>query len=73
MLIKVAGKPAITSSMALRKMCFHRMRSSLTPLARAVTTYCLRISSRKAFLVNMVRAAKPPITVASTGRVMCHR
>ena len=41
-----AARPADAAPMgisALRKMCFHNTWRSLRPLARAVTTYCLRI------------------------------
>ena len=43
------------------------------PLARAVITYCLRISSRKVFLVSMVITANAPATEAVTGKVICQR
>jgi len=45
----------------------------VSPFERAVTTYCLLISSRKEFLVSMVRLAKPPTTSAVTGSMMCQR
>ena len=45
----------------------------MRPLERAVTTYCLWISSRKEFLVSMVSPAKPPTTRAVTGKVMCQK
>ena len=40
---------------------------------RAVSTYCLRISSRNEFLVNSVDVAKAPSDMAVTGSAMCHR
>ena len=72
-LMKAAGKPAITISIALRNTWPYRTRASDKPLAFAVVTYCLLISSIKLFLVNSVRVAKLAIVVAITGNVMCHR
>ena len=43
------------------------------PLARAVVTYCLEISSRKEFLVSSVAVAKAPSAIAKMGSAMCHR
>jgi hypothetical protein len=43
------------------------------PLARAVSTYCLRISSRKQFLVKIVSIAKAPIPMAISGSVRCQK
>ena len=63
----------INGNSALRNTCFHSTRRSDKPFARAVSTYCLRISSRNAFLVSIVITAKFPTTEATTGNVMCHR
>ena len=71
--MKAAGKPVTMGMSALRNTCFHITWRSLKPLARAVVTYCLRISSKNAFLVNMVVTAKLPSTIAITGSVMCHK
>ncbi len=71
--MKAAGKPVTMGMSALRNTCFHSTCRSLRPLARAVITYCLRISSRNAFLVSMAVTAKLPSTMAVTGRVMCQR
>ena len=49
--------------MALRKTCPRARARSARPLARAVSTYCLRISSRKEFLVSIVSVAKLPTTM----------
>ncbi len=38
---------------------------------RAVTTYCLRISSRNEFLVRSVIVAKAPSAIDTIGSVMC--
>src|ERR1700676_1369945 len=46
---------------------------SLQPLARAVITYCLRISSRNEFLVSNVMVAKAPSAIEISGRVMCQK
>ena len=70
--MKAAGKPATISSIALRNTWPYSTRRSPAPLARAVTTYCLRISSRKQFLVSIVSPAKPPTTRAVVGSTMCH-
>ncbi len=67
------GKPTISGSSALRNTCFHNTRRSDKPFARAVSTYCLRISSRNAFFVSIVITAKLPTTDATIGNVMCHR
>ncbi len=40
---------------------------------RAVSTYCLRISSRKEFLVRSVEVAKAPSAIAIIGSAMCQR
>ena len=69
--MNACGKPATISSMALRNTWPYSTRCSPAPLARAVTVYCLRISSRKQFLVSMVRLAKPPATMAIVGSTMC--
>ena len=69
--MKADGNPATISSMALRKTWPYSTRRSPAPLARAVTTYCLRISSRKQFLVRMVSPAKPLATSATVGSTMC--
>ena len=69
--MKAAGKPATINSMALRKTWPYSTRASPAPLARAVSTYCLPISSRKAFLVSIVSPAKPPMTSAMVGSTMC--
>lgn len=71
--MKAAGNPVTSGIIALRKMCFHSTRRSDKPLLRAVSTYCLRISSRNAFLVSMVTTAKPPTTDAVIGSAICHR
>ena len=68
-----AGKPVMIGINALRKTWRHSTLRSSTPLARAVITYCLRISSSTEFLVRMVITAKPPITIALMGSVMCQR
>ena len=70
---KAAGKPAITISMALRKTWPYSTRRSVRPLARAVSTNCLFNSSRKLFLVSMVKVAKPPMVNAVKGSAKCHR
>ena len=70
--MKAAGKPATTISIALRKTWPYSTRRSVRPLARAVSTYCLWISSRKEFLVRKVSVVKPPITMAPIGSAMCH-
>ena len=59
--------------MALRNTCRHSTVRSSTPLARAVSTYCLRISSSTEFLVRIVITAKPPSTIAVTGSAMCQK
>jgi len=46
---------------------------SSKPFARAVTTYCLLISSRKEFLVSMLSVAKPPMTIAKIGNAKCQK
>ena len=71
--MKAAGKPVTMGISALRITCFHSTWFSGRPLARAVSTYCLRISSRKEFLVSMAVTAKLPNTMAVTGSAMCHR
>ncbi len=71
--MKAAGKPVTSGISALRKICFHSTRRSDRPLARAVSTYCLRTSSRKAFLVSIVTTAKLPTTDAVIGSTRCHR
>ncbi|MNH38706.1 hypothetical protein D3C72_2130710 [compost metagenome] len=71
--MKADGKPAMTSSMALRNTWPYSTRFGLRPLALAVTTYCLLISSRKLFLVSKVMVAKLPITRAVTGRTRCQK
>ncbi len=72
--MNAAGKPVTISGIsALRNTCFHSTRRSDKPFARAVSTYCLRISSRKVFFVSIVMTAKLPTTDAITGNVMCHR
>ena len=43
------------------------------PFARAVITYCLRISSKNEFFVSSVRVAKAEIVEASTGSDMCQK
>ncbi|MNN27047.1 hypothetical protein D3C81_1405700 [compost metagenome] len=67
------GKPAITSSMALRNTWPYSTRGRLRPLALAVTTYCLLISSRKLFLVSKVMVAKLPMTSAVIGSTRCQK
>ena len=71
--INTAGKPAITISIALRKTWPYNTLRSDRPLARAVTTYCFLISSRKLFLVSNVSVAKAEMVEASTGSVMCQK
>ena len=71
--MKAAGKPVTMGSKALRNTWRPSTWRSLRPLALAVTTYCLRISSRKAFFVSMAVTAKLPATMAVTGKVMCQR
>ena len=71
--MNAAGKPVTKGINALRMTWRYSTRFSLKPLARAVSTYCLRISSRNAFLVNMVMTAKEPSTLAVTGKAMCHK
>jgi hypothetical protein len=58
---------------ALRKTCRHITVRSLAPLARAVRTYCLWISSSTEFLVMMLITAKLPRIMAVMGRTMCQR
>jgi hypothetical protein len=70
---KAAGKPVMMGIIALRNTCRQRTLRSSTPFARAVITYCLRISSRTEFFVRMVITAKPPITIALTGSAMCQK
>ena len=70
---KAAGKPVMIGIIALRNTWRQSTRRSSTPLARAVITYCLRISSSTEFLVRMVMTAKPPITMAVIGSVMCQK
>ena len=70
---KADGKLAITISIALRKTWPYSTRRSVRPLARAVKTNCLLISSRNEFLVSIVNVAKPPTVSAATGSTMCHR
>ncbi len=69
--MNAAGNPATISSIALRNTWPYSTRVSDAPFARAVTTYCLRISSRKQFLVRIVRLANPPATRAMVGSTMC--
>ena len=57
----------------LRKTCFQSTCRSLSPLARAVSTYWRRISSRNVFLVSSVLIAKLLTTAAVTGNVTCQR
>ena len=71
--MKALGKPAIMISMAFRKMWPYSTRRSLKPFARAVTTYCLVISSRNEFLVRSVRPANPPITSEKMGSAKCQK
>ncbi len=67
------GKPAITISIAFRKMCPYSTRFSPQPFARAVITYCLRISSRNEFLVSIVVVVKAPSAIANSGSVRCQK
>ncbi|MNY31381.1 hypothetical protein D3C86_1655430 [compost metagenome] len=71
--MNAAGKPVTSGINALRNTCFQSTRRSARPLARAVSTYCLRISSRNAFLVSMVMTAKLPTTDAVIGSTRCQR
>ena len=43
------------------------------PFALAVKTYCFPISSKNAFLVKNVNPATPPLVIANTGNVICHK
>jgi hypothetical protein len=63
----------MTISMALRNTWPYKTCRWFSPLARAVTTYCMLIWSRNEFLVSMVSPAKPPITIDATGSVMCQK
>ena len=67
------GKPVTKGIIALRNTCFQSTLSSLKPLALAVITYCLRISSIKEFLVSMVITAKLPNTDAVIGKTKCQK
>ena len=71
--MNAAGKPVTSGISALRKMCFHSTRGCDRPLARATSTYCLRISSMKVFLVSIVTIAKLPITRQVSGSVRCQK
>ena len=64
---------AITINIELRKTWPYNTRFGLKPFALAVSTYCLFISSRKEFFVNIVKPAKPPMTIDVTGSTMCHK
>ena len=55
------GKPVMIGISALRNTCLNSTLRSESPLARATSTYCLRISSTNVFLVRMVIVAKLPI------------
>ena len=63
----------MSRSLRIEKQACAALLMLLSPLALAVRTYCLRISSRNAFLVSMAVTAKLPNTMAMTGSVMCHR
>jgi len=69
--MNAAGRPVMIGIRALRNTCFQRTFFSGTPLARAVSTYCLRISSSTEFLTSMVITANPPTTMAVTGSAIC--
>ena len=43
------------------------------PLARAVSTYCLRISSRNEFLVSSDIVAKAASAIEISGKVRCQK
>lgn len=70
---KAAGKPVRSGIIALRKTCFQSTSRCGAPFARAVSTYCRPISSRKVFFVRMVTIAKLPTTDAVTGKAICHK
>jgi hypothetical protein len=72
-LTKAPGNPAMTIIIALRKTWPYSTRFSVRPFMRAVSTYCLRISSRNEFLVRKVEVANEPSTSADTGSTMCQR
>ena len=59
--------------MALRKMWPYSTWLLLQPLARAVSTYCLRISSRNEFLVSSVMVAKADSAIEMIGSVRCQK
>ena len=46
---------------------------SVSPLARAVITYCFLISSRNEFLVRKVVVAKADSAMAISGSTMCQK
>ena len=71
--MKAPGKPATMISIAFRKTWPYSTLRSVSPLARAVVTYCLRISSRKEFLVSSVVVAKAERDSAINGRVRCQK
>ena len=52
---------------------FYNNEIGVKPFDCGVKTYCLFISSKKEFLVNIVRLAKPPITIANTGSAKCQK
>ena len=72
-LMNALGNPAITINIAFRKTCRCKIFFWLNPFDFAVITYCLLISSRNEFLVNMVRLAKPAMAMDKTGSVICHK
>ena len=67
------GKPAMTISMALRNTCPYSTWCSVSPLARAVITYCFLISSRNEFLVRKVVVAKADSDMAIIGSTRCQK
>ena len=71
--MNAAGKPAIDQQHRVAEDVAVEHAALVRPLARAVSTYCLLISSRKQFLVSIVSVAKPPITSAVIGRAMCQK
>src|SRR2546426_2001398 len=70
---KAAGKPVMIGIIALRNTWRQSTRRSSTPFARAVITYCLRISSSTEFFVRMVMTAKPPTTILTKNSVLEER
>ena len=55
--MNAAGNPAMMIASRYGRHA-RKAPSSVRPFARAVITYCLLISSKKEFLVSIVRVAK---------------